>query len=47
VEDAQDYRKGLDCEEAIMNLIEYFDLHYRSFGELILFYEDGLFLSMV
>ena len=30
-----------------MNLIEYFDLHYRSCGELILFYEDGLFLSVL
>ena len=29
----------------MVNLIEYLDLSYRSFGELILFYEDGVFMA--
>ena len=47
VEEAKDYRTCVNVEQAVTNLIQYFDLHYRNFGKLILFYEDGLFLTMI
>ncbi len=31
----------------MVNLIEYFDLSYRSFGHLFLFHEDGIFMALV
>jgi hypothetical protein len=38
VEGAIDYHSPLRTEEAIINLIEYFDLSYRCSDGLILFY---------
>jgi hypothetical protein len=46
VEGADDYSRTVDACDCVTNLIEYFDLNYRSFGELFLFYEDGLFLAV-
>jgi len=47
VEKARDYRVCVNVEEAVVNLVEYFDLHYRKIDNLIFFYEDGLFLTVI
>lgn len=47
VEGAEDYNCHLNFSEAITNLIEYFDISYRSFGELFLISEENYFLASV
>lgn len=44
---SDDYRKFGNVEESVTNLIQYFDINYRNFGELFLFYEEGLFLALI
>lgn len=39
IEQAEDYQQKVDVAEAVTNLVEYFDLSYRNFGEMLLFYE--------
>jgi hypothetical protein len=46
VEKAKDYSACVNVEEAVTNLVEYFDLHHRKIDQIILFYEDGLFLAV-
>jgi hypothetical protein len=38
IELADDYMRPVNICESITNLLEYFDLSYRNFGELLLFY---------
>lgn len=38
IELADDYQRPVNICESITNLLEYFDLSYRNFGELLLFY---------
>ena len=46
VDGAKDYQSMGDPEESVVNLIEYFDLSYRNFGSLFLFYDEGTFLAL-
>lgn len=46
VEGAQDYTGVLNIREAIVNILEYFDLSYRSFDFFILFYQENILLGL-
>jgi hypothetical protein len=46
IEGTNNYINLGNPDESIVNLIEYFDLSYRSLGNLFLFYEDGIFLAL-
>lgn len=37
----------LDLSDSVTNLIEYFDMKYRNFGNIFLFYEENQFLAIV
>jgi hypothetical protein len=47
VEGADDYSRPLGFPETITNLIEYFDINYRNFGEFFLIPEENQFLASV
>lgn len=46
IEGTNNYNDLGNPEETIVNLIEYFDLSYRSLDSLFLFYDDGIFLAL-
>lgn len=45
VERAEDYTASLEFEEALVNLVEYFDISYRNRAQLFLFYEENVFVA--
>jgi hypothetical protein len=47
VEGANDYTHPLLEHDTLANLIDFFDINSRSFGDLILFPEDNYFLASV
>ena len=47
METANDYTCPLTFSETTINLIEYFDINYRNFGELFLIPEENQFLASV
>lgn len=47
MEGADDYSRPLSFSETITNLIEYFDINYRNFGQFFLIPEENQFLASV
>jgi hypothetical protein len=45
IEGAENYKKEISFEETVVNLAEYFDIGYRNFSYMFMFYEENIFLA--
>lgn len=45
IEGAEDFSKEVPFDQIVVNLAEYFDIGYRNFTYMFLFYEDNIFIA--